>query len=543
MSASSPTVVLVVGVGRSGTSLAMQALRRLGAAVSERMVPATEANRRGPLEDWEVRNEMIALWRALGRFEGLRPADWRDAEVTRQAQGWLADHLGRSARVAEAPFAVKYPIASLFLPLWQDAAAQADVALRLIWATRRTEAVLKSFGASYSYRRDLAESAYAQRALYLLEDAPADAFVLPYEGWTKQPRQQIAALAEAAGLPLADPRATLHDLFDPDEDRSGDGEGPGLPPALRTLEEAMAGRHGRLGTIVEDGMRARLARDLTEMLMEHETEADAAGTPGAKADKAPAQAVEDKSAGVKSDEAKPLSRASSLRAERDMLREDMRRLRVERDEAQAAAARLRGNRDTWRKKAEEAQAEVGRMRRACEALTRERDRGDKTMADMASRHATASGVADARVVQAQATAKATRAKLEVAAAERRREAEAAKETAKALRKRLNGQKRAAREKAGALRDQLERKSAQAAKAQARAENRVKRIALLKKRIAEAPEGTRAVIAVPGAAQASETRSPVAVRRGRALVPELVRRAGRRVVALPARLVRDRKRPD
>ena len=552
MSASSSRqIVLVVGVGRSGTSLAMQALRRLGATISERLVPASEANRHGPLEDLEVRDRMAALWKEFDGFRGPRPAGWQQTVIAQEVEDWLKHYLARRAAASDAaPFAVKFPLASLFLPLWLRAARQSGVRLRLIWATRGTAAVIGSFARTYGTKAEIATGYYAQRTFYLLRDAPEDTLLLPYEGWQTDPAGQLAELARAACLPLPGVGDLFQDLYDANEDHGAERDAPAadLLPVLRRADDALAERRGALSEILGGEARDALAGALEDILKRARPAARRRGSSDPANDdvKGSDMAAKD-AAETESEESKALI---ALRGERDHLRGDLARLRDEREAARGEAARLRAERHALRETIEAKDAEIAtardeatRLRGACEALTRERDRGDETMADMASRHATALGAANARVVQAQAAAKATRAKLEVAAAERRRDAEAAKETVKALRKRLNGQKRAAREKAGALRDQLERKSAQAAKAQARAENKVKRIALLKKRIAEAPEGTRAVIAVPGAAQASETRSPVAVRRGRALVPELVRRAGRRVVALPARLVRDRKRPD
>lgn len=447
-------VVLVVGVGRSGTSLAMQALRRLGARVSERLVPASESNRRGALEDWYVRDEMEALWRRFDRFVGLRPPDWRADPSSRQVEDWLVTYLAEASRPG-VPFAVKYPLASLFLPVWLDASSRADVPLQMIWATRRASAVVAS--QLRSYRPDL-QSAHrhgVQRTLYLLEDTSDDTLLLPYEGWGAEPREQIAALAEAAALPLPDPDEALHDLYDPEEDHSPQAEAARapVPAGLREVDRALTGRRGPLRGVLDNAERAALTTKLREALMQSSTED---GTLEASSSNRP--------------EARPRGGepvSGVLEAERDRLRGTTARLRGERDAAQGRAARLAAERDALRQRIEAVEAEATRVRRAYDALARERDLADVRLADVESRHAVALAEMEGRWREARAARKAVRGNLAGAevkglAASKGARADAAAQARievlrgklKTVRERLRQEKARAKAEAEALRGEL-----------------------------------------------------------------------------------------
>ena len=489
-------MVLVVGVGRSGTSLAMQALRRLGAVMSEQMVPPSPTNRRGALEDWDVRDAMMALWRDLGRFEGLRPPGWDEQPATRQAAGWLEDYLPRVSQRPGEVFACKYPLASLFLPIWLAAAERSKVRLRVIWATRKADAVIASQQRSYRPGAQHAIVHFCQRTLYLLQDLPAETLLLPYEGWRSDPAAQLRSLARAARLPLRSPGAALHDLYDPQEDHSpaGDlGEGE-LPAAVRAGDEAMAGRLGPLAKVMTDTDRDAIVRGLMETVMhqdsarrlDDQSEAPWAAERGPDAEPSETEPTDSKPPQAPASSPKA---ASILRDERDRLREDVARLRDERDTARGEVARLRAGRDRLREGAEAAGAEAERMRRACEVLTQERDRGDAAMADMASRHALAMSEAERQRRKAQLDLKAARQKASAVATAHKADVEKLRKRIEAIKERLREARRTAREEAKGLVQRARKAEAEAGDL-TRARDRLKRRARRRAETAKTLRGER-----------------------------------------------------
>lgn len=239
--------VLVVGVGRSGTSLAMQALQRLGVGLSGDLVPASETNARGTFEDVGIRKLMKVLGGHFGHFQGrARPEDWREDPLSQETERRLRDHLDKAAADCESPvLAVKFPLASAYLPIWRDACAVIGLPLDLVWATRNAQDTLASFVKAYDFTPAIIENRYLLRSLHLMEDLPLDAFLLPYEGWTSEPEAQIRALADFVGLPLTDEAAALDGLFDPLINHGGASEPFALDPLTRAVDTTVSGRRGR----------------------------------------------------------------------------------------------------------------------------------------------------------------------------------------------------------------------------------------------------------------------------------------------------------
>src|SRR5215510_1479743 len=95
------SIVLVVGSGRSGTSLFAGIMQRLGYTVPGPEVPADETNPRGFAESqWVVDFHTRLLRRAGVQVADARPAAWAntarvclDAEVASELRGWLQGHL------------------------------------------------------------------------------------------------------------------------------------------------------------------------------------------------------------------------------------------------------------------------------------------------------------------------------------------------------------------------------------------------------------------------------------------------------------------
>ena len=548
MNAPEPSVVLVVGVGRSGTSLAMQALRRLGAVMSEQMVPPSPTNRRGALEDWDVRDAMMALWRDLGRFEGLRPSGWDEQPATRQAAGWLEDYLSRVSQRPGEVFACKYPLASLFLPIWLEAAERSEVRLTVIWATRKADAVIASQQRSYRPGAQQATVHFCQRTLYLLQDLPAETLLLPYEGWRSDPVAQLRSLARAARLPLGSPSTALHDLYDPREDHSSAGDlGVGeLPAIVRAADEAMAGRLGLLAKVVTDTDRDAIVRGLMETVMhqdsarrlDDQSEAPWAEERGPDAEPSETEPSDSKQAQAPAPSPKA---ASILRDERDRLREDVARLRDERDTARGESARLRAVRDRLRERAEAAEGEATRLKKACEALVEERDRGDGRVDDMASRHALATSEVERRLRKSQDDLRAVRVKASAAAATQQAKIERLAKRDDAARERLKKLRRTARKKTQALSQRVEKAEAEATgagRARDRLERRVKRMAEELATARAERDRARGTLRSEKGRPATPPAPPAAAPGWRGRLPSAIRRGA----ALPRRLARAVVRP-
>jgi hypothetical protein len=129
-------VIVVLGSGRSGTSLLMQALAGLGMRVSERMVATRPDNPEGFFKDARIVKIQADLLRALGAwpFHPL-PADWQSRPAAAEARVALREVL-LEQQAGEGVWGFKDPRTASFLPLWQDVFAELGLAPRYILALR-----------------------------------------------------------------------------------------------------------------------------------------------------------------------------------------------------------------------------------------------------------------------------------------------------------------------------------------------------------------------------------------------------------------------
>lgn len=264
--------VIIIGTGRSGTSLIMQALDKLGVTLGEDLVPTMRNNPVGTGESTAVRDRMVALNRALGRVNGFRPYGWQDQLATVETRDWICEYLDAEAqRAGPAGFAIKFPLTSIFLPVWMTAAIRAGVTLRFIWATRGANETIKSLMKAYGFSQDIAFLRYGQRSYYILRDAPDDTVMLPYEGWLSDPSAQVAILADTVGVRDPTLRGNAASAPVPSLNHAARGENPNLPDAIVALDRMVSRKRGQLAEMIDRrssgyfGAMAELSDMMTEL--------------------------------------------------------------------------------------------------------------------------------------------------------------------------------------------------------------------------------------------------------------------------------------
>ncbi len=141
------TLVLVVGSGRSGTSVLAGALQRLGFHVPEPEVAADETNPLGFAEpQWAVDFHTTLLRRLAVHTTDARPSVWArtgevayDLETRRVLRDWLIEQFDRSPQVV-----VKDPRLLWFVPLWSRTAEDLGIEPRFATMLRHPAQVVAS---------------------------------------------------------------------------------------------------------------------------------------------------------------------------------------------------------------------------------------------------------------------------------------------------------------------------------------------------------------------------------------------------------------
>ena len=150
-------LVLVVGVGRSGTSLFAGILGQLGYHVPQPEVQADDTNPRGFGEPkWVVDFHQRLMRRKRMRVYDARPRAWtlaaeasEEPQVVEELRTWLQGETG------DHDITVKDPRNVFFLPAWRRAADEVGLSPVFVTMLRHPAQVLMSAKKSYGdWQRD-----------------------------------------------------------------------------------------------------------------------------------------------------------------------------------------------------------------------------------------------------------------------------------------------------------------------------------------------------------------------------------------------------
>jgi hypothetical protein len=241
--ARSGTLLLIVGVGRSGTSLLTGILGKLGVRIPQPEVQADETNPRGFGEPRWVVAYHRALLRGLGvTVNDARPAAWdltaQGADTT-ELRAWLTHELEGADVVA-----VKDPRTVWFLPLWSRALGEIGVQPRFVTMLRHPAEIVRSAQRAYgSWQTDAGRTAGCLNVMLEAEHGTRSlprAFAL-YDDLMTDWHREIRRIGEALDVSMlasAEHAAPVDAIVDPTLHRNrARWEGLDVPDALRELAE------------------------------------------------------------------------------------------------------------------------------------------------------------------------------------------------------------------------------------------------------------------------------------------------------------------
>lgn len=247
---SKPTLILVVGVGRSGTSLFAGIGGQLGFHIPQPEVAADDTNPKGFGEPkWVVdfhtaimRRKRVTVFDARPRAWELTAAASAEPDVQERLRGWLQGEVDQASDV----LVVKDPRIGWFLPLWKQAATDVDVPTAFVTMLRHPAQILTSAKKSYgTWQTDASRAAAWINVMLETERATRGtrrAFV-PYADllgdWAAELRRAGALLEvpQLAGLERA-AHPDVDAFVDPSLFRNRTGwEGLDVPDGVRRLAE------------------------------------------------------------------------------------------------------------------------------------------------------------------------------------------------------------------------------------------------------------------------------------------------------------------
>jgi len=190
-------LLLVMGMGRTGTSLLMQVLHAAGFDCGSDFIPDNENNPRGYFERRSVMSFNIhLLQQATGDTQSLYPIPDEDS----------IERLVGTPIPIKFPthdYAVKDPRFSFTFPIWYPYLQEFD--LRIILSRRNEEAIVESMARAYaidfSKGRDIVRE-YVSRSGKHVERYSLRAASIWYEDWFNEPHKNVSVLEELIGRPL-----------------------------------------------------------------------------------------------------------------------------------------------------------------------------------------------------------------------------------------------------------------------------------------------------------------------------------------------------
>jgi hypothetical protein len=210
------SVIVVLGMDRSGTSLLANMLQALGGRLGDDLMPANEFNARGYFESKDivalhdkVLDTLGLSWSTPKFLTQLHDDWWRRpalAPLKRELTAILERQLG-----GETPFIFKDPRAARLLPLWNDIFSELAVEPSYVLAVRHPKAVAQSL-----FRRDAidplhAELLWLERYVDCLVHArDRIVAIVNYDDWFEAPEKIARQLGTTLRLALADGSSDLY---------------------------------------------------------------------------------------------------------------------------------------------------------------------------------------------------------------------------------------------------------------------------------------------------------------------------------------------
>jgi hypothetical protein len=196
-------VLAILGMHRSGTSLAANVARELGAAMGQDLMPANDFNQEGYAEDIYVVQQHDQVMAELGRsWNTLRgtlplPADWTESPAFDKARENLAAYLtAEFSRVGDQIWALKDPRISILLPLWLRLATDLGFELLPVLCVRNPDAVAASLEKRDAMPTDIGRLLWLQYNAAIINNIGQKvSLVLNYDTWFNEPNRNLSNLA------------------------------------------------------------------------------------------------------------------------------------------------------------------------------------------------------------------------------------------------------------------------------------------------------------------------------------------------------------
>jgi hypothetical protein len=257
-------IVVVLGTGRSGTSLAMAMLEASGLRLSRDLVGPSIDNPDGHFEDVSINALHQHLTRSIPLFPLLpRPDDWMAAEAFDEVATGLREHVANEIAAGPGLWGFKDPRTGSFWPMWEGILSDLDITPSVVLCSRPSAQIVRSMQVAYNTPQDWAEGIVLYRTLHTLEDVQRPIFFVSNDDWRNDAVQCLQDLTSFCGLDEGlDAEAIVDRCYKPELARQSRVEPLPVSGALTKFDRVLADCHGT------DYDRAELDRVCAEVRQE-----------------------------------------------------------------------------------------------------------------------------------------------------------------------------------------------------------------------------------------------------------------------------------
>lgn len=254
-------VVVVLGAGRSGTSLTMSLAASLGVSMSPDLVGPGENNKKGAFEDVNILRISRSILRHFHRdgaalsFLPL-PDGWLDDPFVQQARASLLQIVAAETEGSRF-WGFKEPVTAKLLPLWHSIFAELGIKPVYLLSLRHPEGVNASFQKAYGVPPQVSTLVWMSRYIDAVQSTGGDFEVFDYDEWFNAPLPALSRLAGCIGVDFDADSFKVEEVIDPSIRTTEPLENAGIASeAIALYRVLMAYKAGEAGL---DEVRAAAA--------------------------------------------------------------------------------------------------------------------------------------------------------------------------------------------------------------------------------------------------------------------------------------------
>lgn len=233
-------MVVVIGPGRSGTSLVMQLLAAQGMIVDGQRAKLDPSN---PLGDYE-NQEIAAIHEEIFSTLGISPLLPRDisrtefVKITTQVER-LKQIVSDNALIKNKVWGFKDPRTSSLLPMWEIIFRELDLQAKYILCVRNPAAVITSMKEHFSRGEAVSELLWLTRICETIINCGDNLFLIHYEDWfagQDKAKKLVNDMLNFASLSVAGVDKALEELVKPNLNRSTSTFIPANPDVVKLYQ-------------------------------------------------------------------------------------------------------------------------------------------------------------------------------------------------------------------------------------------------------------------------------------------------------------------